>query len=222
MTVKTAAPIHEDGVVESSGQAFDAAHAQVLADSRLQFALEPVPLREDPPNWLLELLQLLGGASGLLEILFWLAIAALVLFILVALGRALRRRTLQNASDSIPTSAVVAPYQPTAQRARALLEEADRLAQEGRFNEAARILLLRSIDDLESRSGARIGHDLTSREIEGLPLLNDEGRLVFGRIARAVEVSLFGGHVLDAAAYQSCREAYAAFAGAGAGAGARS
>ena len=107
-------------------------------------------------------------------------------------------------------------YRPTAARARALLEEADRLAAEGKYNEAARVLRHRSIEDLENAFAMTIGLDLTSREIARLEPLSGEGRNVFMRIARAVEVSLFGGRALNAEDFRSCREAYASFALGGA------
>ena len=49
----------------------------------------------------------------------------------------------------------------------------------------------------------------TSRDLaeaEGLPSV---ARGAFSRIARAVEISLFGGRSIDTAAWQQCRAAYA-------------
>jgi hypothetical protein len=57
-----------------------------------------------------------------------------------------------------------------------------------------------------------IGPGLTSREIAALEPLSAQGRNVFGGLAQAVEMSLFGGRDLDAGAFARCREAYASFA----------
>jgi len=103
-------------------------------------------------------------------------------------------------------------FRPTATRARALLEEADRLASEGRYSEAVRVLLHRSIEDIERAFPVTISPAQTSREIARLEPLSAQGRDVFTGIAQAVETSLFGGRALDAARFAECRAAYASFA----------
>src|SRR5262249_8337494 len=111
--------------------------------------------------------------------------------------------------------AVAAPrkpeFRPTAARAQALLEEADRLARDGRFSEAARVLLHRSINDIEDAFPNLVMPSLTAREIGVLEPLSPRGRDVFAMIARAVERSLFGGRDLDANDFASCRQAYVDF-----------
>ena len=59
-------------------------------------------------------------------------------------------------------------FRPTEAKAKALLEEADRLAAQGRFDEAAHTLLYRSIEDIEDRLPRSIRKAQTSREIAGL------------------------------------------------------
>ena len=78
-------------------------------------------------------------------------------------------------------------------KAEALLEEADRLAAEGRFDEAAHTLLYRSIEDIEKRLPRSIRKAQTSREIAGLAALPAAVRSAFAPITRAVEQSWFGG-----------------------------
>jgi hypothetical protein len=75
-----------------------------------------------------------------------------------------------------------------------------------------RVLLHRSIEDLERAFAVTIGAGLTSREVAQLDALSGEGRDVFVRIARAVELSLFGGRALSADDFLRCRDAYAGFA----------
>jgi hypothetical protein len=136
-------------------------------------------------------------------------VAALILYVIVTeIMRRMPGRKKEKTAE--PTAAPV--YRPAVARAKALLEEADRLAAQGRYSEAARVLLHRSIEDLEQVFSLAIGPGLTSREIARLDPLSAHGRDVFSGIARAVERSLFGGHALGASDFQQCREAYASFA----------
>ncbi|MGH7024830.1 MAG: DUF4129 domain-containing protein, partial [Caulobacteraceae bacterium] len=105
-----------------------------------------------------------------------------------------------------------ADWRPEAFKARALLADADRLAAEGRYDEAAHLLLLRGIDDIEEKRPRLVKPALTARDIAALEAVPGPARGAFSKIAAAVERSLFGGQVLDAAAFAACRAAYEAFA----------
>jgi hypothetical protein len=161
---------------------------------------------------LAEFLRLVGPFLGYV---FWAGVILVAALLLYVIGsEVLRRLPARVRADE-----AVAPkpeYRPAVARARALLEEADRLAAEGKYAEAARVLLHRSIEDLERVFSLAIGPGLTSREISQLEPLSSEGRSVFTRIARAVEVSLFGGRSLSADDFMQCRAAYADFARVGA------
>jgi hypothetical protein len=93
--------------------------------------------------------------------------------------------------------------------ARALLSEADALAAEGRFAEAVHLLLYRSVEDIEGRRPGLVKPAMTSRDLAEARDLPGVARDAFSRIARAVEISLFGGRSIDAGAWQQCRSAYA-------------
>ena len=49
---------------------------------------------------------------------------------------------------------------------------------------------------------------MTSRELAEAQDLPGVARKAFSRIARSVEISLFGGRSIDAAAWDACRGAY--------------
>jgi hypothetical protein len=89
--------------------------------------------------------------------------------------------------------------------------EAKRLIAERRYEEAVRVLLHRSINDIEDAFPTLVAPSLTAREIGMLEQLSARGREVFSRIARAVETSLFGGHSLDAGEFAECRRVYVEF-----------
>jgi hypothetical protein len=100
--------------------------------------------------------------------------------------------------------------------ARALLEEADALAAVGRYAEAVRLILHRSIEDIEGRRPRLVKPAYTAREIGRLTDIPQNARDVFVGIAGVVEKSFFGGQALDADGFAACRKAYERFAFPGA------
>jgi hypothetical protein len=211
----------------SGGRAFgqaaenglDQRHSELLARDDLQFSFTPpeeIPLREPAqpqPSLFGWLDNLLDAIAPVFTWIFWgavvLAAAALVWF----LGReawAVRFGWQKKAADK--TQDQMTDFRPEPARARALLEEADRLAALGQYDEAAHTLLYRSIADIEERAPQAIRKAQTAREIARLPVLPEAVRAAFAPITRAVEQSWFGGRKLDAEIYQACRKAYADFA----------
>lgn len=194
---------------EVSGQAFEAAHRRLLADSSIQFDL---PGYEPPqtPDWLRSLAEFVQGIMPVIEVLFWVALAAGVLFLLYALMMRLsgaewpwRRRPKADGDES---------WRPAEAPARALLSEADALAAQGRYSEAAHLLLYRSIEDIDSRRPDLVRPAFTSRDIAALPALPSRPRSAFARIAMLVERSLFARRPLAETDWRDCRSAYEEFA----------
>ena len=103
-------------------------------------------------------------------------------------------------------------WAPTHAAAVALLEDADRLAAEGRFGEAVHLLLQRSVSHIAEAQPDWLQPASTAREIAGLPLLPPAARQAFGVIATRVERSLFALRDLDADDWRIARSAYADFA----------
>lgn len=197
--------------------------SDLRADENLQF--EPVTIPEIPPRqptwfeeWLIEVFRFLGevfapvgamlGASW-----FWLqwvllaAVAGLVLMLLVRLlgPLSMNRRT----PDEVLAET---EWQPDRAATLALLEDADRLAAEGRFDEATRLLLQRSVSHIAAARPDWVEPSSTARELAALPALPDSARAAFRAIAERVERSLFALRALDRADWDAARAAYADFA----------
>ena len=103
-------------------------------------------------------------------------------------------------------------WTPDRQAAEALLADADRLAREGRFDEAVHLLLRRSVADIAAARPDWLLPASTAREIASFPRLPERARSAFGVIAQRVERSLFALRRLDEADWSAARGAYAEFA----------
>jgi hypothetical protein len=190
-------------------------HRELLADPTVQFHFERIEAPPPPPpDWLQPLAEFLKFIAPFFTYIFWGGIAIAVALILYAIIREVIRRLPQRVEDEAKADEEipVPEYRPEAKRAHALLAEADRLAAEGRFGEAVRVLLHRSIEDMEKVFPAAIIPSMTSREIGTIEHLSAQGRATFARIAQAVERSLFAGRPLSAESYTECRHAYESFA----------
>ena len=198
-------------------QSFDSAFEQVSKDKALQFDFPDVPAEkaappppQPDPAWT-GLGEFLGALAPVMQIVFWGGIALIVGLILFYIGREILR--LNYARKPKPKAEVTVPeWRPDEKTARTLLAEADRLAAEGRFAEAVLALLIRSIEDFDSRRPHTVRRAYTSREIASLDALPESARPAFVKIAQVVERSLFGGASVDREAFADCREAYEAFA----------
>lgn len=189
----------------------------VRAAADIQYAPLPVPQPKAPdPGWLEwlgrlleQLLAPLGRWLGLgwpvLEkIVIALAALGLVLILWQVARRllALRRRRAAPAPEWTPDRA----------EAAVLLEDADRLAGEGRFDEATRLLLRRSVGQIGEARPDWLRPASTAREIARLPGLPEGARRAFAVIADRVERSLFALRPLGREDWLAARGAYADFA----------
>ncbi len=194
----------------------DPGYSQTIAGGEIQTAFPPPPPPPPPtPEWMKSLLQAIGNffewSAPAAKPLMWVAVAALALFLLYHFVPAFaqwvdtlrfgRKRGHEDADDRVG--------QAEAGAARALLAEADALAAEGRFAEAVHLLLYRSVEDIEGRRPGLVKPAMTSRDLAEAHDLPSVARSAFSRIARAVEISLFGGRSIDAGAWEQCRTAYA-------------
>ena len=209
--------------IQGAQSAQDAAAAwqQVHADPSIQYA--PVELVIAPvktPEWLLSLERMLraifepiGRALGLSwPVLKWVLLGLAVTLIAYAAWRlseplrhGLQRRRASGDQDE-------PEWRPDSAEALALLEDADRLAAAGRYDEAARLLLHRSVQQIAAARPDWIGRASTAREIGAIGALPERARSAFGLIAARVERSLFALRALDAADWQAARSAYTEFA----------
>lgn len=109
-------------------------------------------------------------------------------------------------------AAVDADWTPAPAAALALLEDADRLAAEGRFADAVHLLLRRSVAEIATARPTLLAPSSTAREIAALPALPAAMRHAFATIADEVERARYALRLPGAAEWHRAREAYAAFA----------
>ena len=194
------------GTAPTGGDAFAEAHRRLLGDTAIQFDLPSAgqPPSQPPPD--------LSGTLPFLKAFFWIAVAAIVLFLLYLIVQRLAGAQWSWRRRAEEEPAAAADWRPEARQARGLLGEADALAAEGRFSEAARLLLFRSIADIDSRRPELVRPALTSRDIAALDAIPGRPRSAFARIAMLVERSLFGARPLAAGDWHECRAAYEDFA----------
>jgi hypothetical protein len=210
----------------------DAAHKALRADPSVQFDLPPVKPPDPPPRWLKDFFDWLGEVfEPVGRALDWLAsfipdapYARIILWLVIVLAIAgviallweryrsgewrmpvLRRATIADAPEP-------EEWIPDQAAARSWLEEADALAAQGRFGEAAHHLLFRSIQDIERRRPKLVRPALTAREIGDADAIPPAARTLFSDIATSVERSLFGGRTLGEREWLTARAAYDGFA----------
>lgn len=193
------------------GADFAQAHRDLLADSSIQFQLvefQPPQV----PEWLKWLGQFLVEMFPVLRVMFWIAVATGALLILYFVARRLAgaewpwRRKPESQGDG------AVEWRPQEAPARALLEEADKLAADACYSEAAHLLLFRSIEEINSRRPKLVRPALTSRDIAGAPNIPPGPRSAFSTIVALVERSLFGMRELGEPDWRQCRAAYESFA----------
>ena len=201
---------------EASERALVLAHQKLLAAKDLQFDFEKAPVPPSPPDWLVDLVKALGRAfeavAPVLKFVFWGGLILGAVLIAWFIARDIVRIRLEKRGT--PTNLRSGPetWRPSAQRAEALLSDADQLAEQGRFAEAVHLILMRSVDDFAGHRPGMVKPALTSRELAELDALPPQARSAFSQIAQVVERSLFGGREVDAQRFAECRAAYHNFA----------
>ena len=192
------------------------AHRQLLQDKQLQFDFTQIKL-PDPPQWPEWVIAVLKVIAPILGYLFWGVIILAVLLILFLIVREIITvRFGGREKPSVLQGPNEMDWRPTAARARVLLADADALAAQGRYAEAAHLLLLHGVQDIRDQRPGLVQPALTSRDISALSELPAQARAAFGAIAAVVERSFFGGRDLGADDWTGCRKAYEDFALGGA------
>lgn len=199
---------------QNTGPADDAlaqAHSQLLDDDRLQFDRTGFTPPE-VPGWLHWIGDALRAMAPLLEIVFWVGLAVIAATVAWFIVREILRLRLPRPKAEGAVVASDPEWRPDEAAARNLLAEADALAAEGRYAEAAHLLLMRSVEDIERRKPRVLKASLTTREIATASSLPEAARPAFAHIGRVVERSLFGGRPVDLKDFADCRRAYEDFA----------
>lgn len=188
----------------------------VRADDTIQFTPIDLPEQQEPPGWLTAIFEALGDffapigrALGMSWPVFkWVLLGVGMLLAGYLLWRLLApvfvrpRRVKAEEPEWVPDRA----------EALALLEDADRLAAEGRYDEATHLLLQRSVGQIAAARPDWVEPSSTARELAALAALPDAARTAFAAIAERVERSLFALRSLGAEDWQAARAAYAEFA----------
>lgn len=189
-----------------------------------QFAMAPPEVRE--PGWfdeiwraIVEFLAMILGPVGEFlalnwPVLQWVLLGLLAAFVLYWLARSfgpLARMRRGERADA-GTAASDPDWQPTQEESVALLADADRLASQGRFDEATHLLLKRSVDQIAKAQPTWVDPSSTARELAALPALSERAAHAFGTIAERVERSLFALRPLEKSDWEAARSAYASFA----------
>lgn len=221
------APCHHASVTTPGEQAIAGASAAdqaardwqaVRASSDIQFAPfapKPPPTPE-VPEWLQTIgrffravfepiAQALGMSWPVLQwILIGLAAAGVLLLLWRIVEPLLGRASAPSSAEP--------EWSPEQAEALALLEDADRLAAEGRFDEATHLLLRRSVQQIAAAKPDWVHPASTAREIAGIGALPDAARRAFAVISQRVERSRYALRQLAAEDWQAARAAYADFA----------
>ena len=199
-------------------------YESIRADEKTQFA--PLDLKVPEPRepswfeewlqtilvWLAELFAPLGSAlSSSWGVVQWALVAALAAFVIYLVFR-LIGPAMQRIRSATETGTEEPEWQPDEQESLALLEDADRLASQGRYDEAARLLLQRSVGQIAAARPDWVEPSSTARELAALPRLSDAARSAFAVVSDAVEKSLFALHRLSREDWEHARAAYADFA----------
>lgn len=181
----------------------------------IQYAPVAPPKPPETPEWLKslgeflrDLFEPLGRALGMSwPTLQWVLIGLAVVLVGFLLWRTfghllVRRARIEAEPEWVPDRAA----------AVALLEDADRLAAAGHYDEATHLLLQRSVSHIAAARPEWLAPASTAREIAALEPLPARARTAFAAISTRVERSRFALRPLGAADWEAARAAYADFA----------
>lgn len=212
----------ESGELVTDAQALDKAHSAFMRDMSLQKErpvdlekpefpeFEPREIRSPSPinlSWL----------APIMKVLFWgivgiIAIWALYGLVRLFLNRSDQDRELKKRNKRGQADDVYVDVRPEAAAAKTLLEEAERLAREGRFAEAVHLLLFRSIEDIQKRLEGGVPKSLTAREIGSLPAIPETAQSALSPIIMIVEASFFGNRDVTESNWLEAKSSYERFA----------
>lgn len=188
----------------------------ILADPRYQTHL---PQHEDPKdldegeaptgkgiNLAPVAVPVIGAGAELSRIVFIVLAAAVIVLVLVWLAMALFQKIAKERQDA--GSEPAAGDDETEPKRELDVEDATRLATEGRYGEAIHALLLAAIQHFAVRAHMQVQPSRTSRELARLLPLTGESRAKFNELVIAVERTLFGGEPAAAEDFQLSLERF--------------
>ena len=185
----------------------------ILADPRYQTDLPkhaaspevPEPSQSpawQPPSVPSAVVPAIGAGAFLAQMVFIVLLVVVAVLLLGWLGRALWNWNSRGRPGAVAGEAVEAGG-PAAPERDPELEDASRLAAEGRYGEAIHALLLAAIHHFAARARMQVPPSRTSRELARLLPLGVESRTAFNELVRSVELYLFGGVAAGPEDYES-------------------
>jgi len=206
----------EYDALPARGEDFSQAWQDMRADDSIQYAEVAMPEQAPPPDWWVNFMDWLSQFMApvgrffvfIWPVLSWVLIGAGIALLVYLIWRTFgpdlqaKRSRLEKPEEWVPNQ----------QEALALLEEADRLAAEGQFDEATHLLLKRSVGQIAQARPDLVEPSSTARELSAEPRIPEGARTAFAEIAGRVERSLFALSSLSANDWQAARDAYAEFA----------
>jgi hypothetical protein len=175
----------------------------ILADPRYQTHLpdHEAPHQaeaRDTPNWQPPSLPpaavpAIGAGAALAQTVFIVLLVVVAVLALGWLGRAVWQWNGGRRSGGAAADTVTEADAPAGPERDPELEDASRLAAEGRYGEAIHALLLAAIHHFAARARMQVPPSRTSRELARLLPLGVESRTAFNELVRSVELYLFGG-----------------------------
>lgn len=189
---------------------------EIIADGPYQTELDLAKPRETQTrnwdwSWLSDLFSFSESMAPVARAVLYILCIAGICLILFAIFRGVsgRFRHKTEAADDSDEAGVAT--RPRRFDSVGTLTDADALAEAGRYSEAVRVLLFRSLEVLRSGIGDALFPYLTSREILLISGLDATERDALRRIVATEEVSHFGEAALNAEAYQNCRRDFMVF-----------
>ena len=163
----------------------------ILSDGDYQTELPVV--EDDPPE------MSVGGAGLLLLVLFWLAVGLVVVVVVALMVNWAAGRFGPRGRKGVRAPVIV-----QATLSEAPLADAETLARGGNFSEAVHVLLLRTIAELREHLEYAAHPALTSREIQVDAPLDEAAHGALRGLVTEVELSHFGGRLVDELQYRRC------------------
>lgn len=192
----------------------DDAIRSVKGDETIQQSLPSAPARRTAPSMppRRERSEQTGSEAGgaLASTLLWVLLGAVVLAIVVVIGREVLTRPADGQAGHKADDD--APPLEALKVAAGTLDDAERLAAAGRFGEAIHTLLLQTFESIGRH--AALPDSLTSREILRRVRAEDSAIAALRQLVVSVEVCIFGGDQPGAAEYATCRASFEQVLGA--------
>jgi hypothetical protein len=164
-----------------------------------------MPSNVAPPSGADGSLSVAPFAANLAQIIFWVGIGVAIVLVIVLILRSVgvlggQAVSEDDAVEDEEAEAASAPLAPS--------DDAEALANAGRYEEATHLLLLHAVEHLRKQTRRDVARSHTSRELcDRLPP-DAERRTAFADLVVAVEVSHFGSEPVSRERYLTCLQSY--------------